>query len=289
MKKDFYGYYYKLEKGMTHLALIVARHGDTASLQIVTDDTNQTLAYKADAFSEIREKDGTLTIRLGNSVFSDHGICLREKTADTDLRGDLRFSNRVRPQGDIMGPFRFVPHMECRHMLRSIRYTVHGQLNYNGKKYDFSGGTGYTEGDRGVSFPSPYFWTHSFFADGKSLMLAVARIPYMGLAFTGTIGFYYDGSREHRFATYRGARVLTFRDRTVRVKQGKYLLSVVPGNTDGRKLLAPVNGNMTRKIRETLSGEVRYQLICGKRVLLDEVAACASYEWEVPEVKESER
>lgn len=62
-------------------------------------------------------------------------------------------------RSDIMGPFRFLPGMECSHGVISMGHSLEGKLDLNGKRIDFSGGTGYVETDRGRSFPSAYLWT----------------------------------------------------------------------------------------------------------------------------------
>ena len=54
---------------------------------------------------------------------------------------------------DIMVPFRWVPGMECRHSVFSMKHSVNGEIRINGKSYLFHHGTGYWEGDRGRSFP----------------------------------------------------------------------------------------------------------------------------------------
>ena len=47
----------------------------------------------------------------------------------------------------------FIPFMECRHSVWSMRHLVNGELSVNGKRYSFQNALGYWEGDRGSSFP----------------------------------------------------------------------------------------------------------------------------------------
>lgn len=76
-------------------------------------------------------------------------------------------------------PFKYVPFMECRHSVWSMRHSVSGTVYINGQEYSFQNAWGYWEGDRGHSFPKEYLWTQCCF-DGGSLMLSVAEIPIAG-------------------------------------------------------------------------------------------------------------
>lgn len=54
--------------------------------------------------------------------------------------GVLRFSALSPIQYDIMGPFRFVPFMQCRHSVYSMRHRIDGQLTVNAQQYVFNNG-----------------------------------------------------------------------------------------------------------------------------------------------------
>ena len=105
-----------------------------------------------------------------------------------------------------MGPFAYIPGMECRHAVYSMKHTVNGELRVNDQIFRFENDMGYMEGDSGTSFPDRYIWTQHFIPEG-SVMLAAASIPLAGIRFTGTVGFLFYRNREYRFATYLGASV----------------------------------------------------------------------------------
>ena len=106
-----------------------------------------------------------------------------------------------------MGPFRYVPFMQCRHSVFSMRHPVDGILSINGTPYEFQNAIGYMEGDRGYSFPTKYAWTQCSFPDG-ALMLSIAEIPFGGFHFTGIIGIVHLRRKEYRLATYLGAKAV---------------------------------------------------------------------------------
>lgn len=104
-------------------------------------------------------------------------------TPNLSVQGRVSFRSLTQLASDIMGPFRYVPFMECRHSVRSMSHQVDGYIVINGKRYVFKNALGYIEGDCGRSFPREYVWTQCHFEDAGpcSLMLSVADIPFAGL------------------------------------------------------------------------------------------------------------
>jgi hypothetical protein len=56
-----------------------------------------------------------------------------------------------------MGPYAFVPFMECYHGILSMDHKINGQLIIHDEIIDFTGGKGYMEKDWGQSFQAPIF------------------------------------------------------------------------------------------------------------------------------------
>ncbi len=278
MKRSYFeGWYYKQRGADGTVALIVARHrgpdgAASASLQLISDDGAWSVPFSA---SEM-QMDGP-RVRLGNSAFSERGLSLDVRADGLFAQGALSFGPVAPPRGDIMGPFRFAPGMECRHAVASLLHAVNGEIDINGKRYAFRAGTGYVEGDRGVSFPRRYVWTHADW-DGNSLMLSVADVPFHGLSFVGCVGFLYRNGRETRITTYRGARVVEVNNDSVLIRQGKLTLAVEAGPRRPLALLAPRMGGMTRTIHESASCPVRYRCTIGEETLFDYVCESASFE-----------
>ncbi|MBQ8934943.1 MAG: hypothetical protein IJ049_00860, partial [Oscillospiraceae bacterium] len=219
---------------------------------------------------------------LGDSVFYEDGMFLNLSTNTLSVTGKLRFDAHSPLRYDIMGPFRYVPLMECKHSVFSMRHTVNGRLRINGRTYSFSDGTGYIEGDRGRSFPSQYAWTQCSF-EGGSLMLSVAEIPLGGLRFTGVISVVQLGDKEYRLATYLGARVLKNSGGEIVLRQGALTLKATLLDDSAYSLAAPVDGAMTRLIRENAACHARYHLSRGGRTLLSVESFRASFEYEYPQ------
>lgn len=278
MRKFFCGWYYRCQSDLQTLAVIPSVHktkeGDHCAIQLITD----TGAYHVPFPYRDFRKNGS-QIEIGSNRFEDDGIHLDLHTPDLHAMGDLRFGPFSPLRYDIMGPFRFVPFMQCRHSVFSMKHTVNGKISINGISYIFRDGTGYTEGDRGHSFPREYLWTQCSFPEG-SLMLSVAYIPFGAFRFTGIIGFVYLHGKEYRIATYLGAKPIRITQNEIIVRQGKCALIIKPEDFSGHPLQAPVGGAMHRTIYEHPSCKVYYRFEENGKTLLELDAQNAAFEYE---------
>lgn len=279
LKKDYFkGWYFKCSSKNKTIAFIPAFHSrnnnETASLQIITDENSYNLSFP---FLEYSEKP--LYIRIGNNVFSENGIIINIKSDKLTVKGNLQFG-KFSPIGyDIMGPFKYIPFMQCRHSVYSMRHQVSGNLTVNNQYINFQSGIGYMEGDCGTSFPSRYIWTQCFFGNG-SLMLSAADIPILGLNFTGIIGVIYLNGKEYRIATYLGAKICEIDGSSITVVQGSYKLNAKLIKNNAHSLAAPDNGKMNRIIHESASCKAYYKFSYKNKILCEFISDRASFEFE---------
>lgn len=224
------------------------------------------ITYPVEQFQAAR---GVLDIRVGPNHFTRDGFTL-------DLPGKARGSLRhlgptpwpvtlLRP--GIMGPFAWVPRMECYHGIVSLDHGLEGRLEIGGQELDFGGGRGYVEKDWGRSFPQAWVWFQSnhFGRPGTCITASVAIIPWMGSAFNGFIvGLLHDG-RLHTFATYNRARIehLEITDQVVVwvLRAGATRLEIAAERAEGGILRAPTTFEMDRRIAETLNAKVEVRLL----------------------------
>lgn len=278
MRPYFKGYYFKCCTSDKTIALIPAMHKEgkeyKASLQIITNDNTYSVPY-----SEIRFGRNKFRIKIGSNVFSEKGMRLAVDTKDCKIHGTVIFGPFQKLSYSIMGPFEYVPFMQCKHTIISMRHTINGTITINDCEYLFKNHVGYIEGDSGFSFPKNYIWTQCQSPKG-SIMLSVADIPILGFHFTGIIGVISLAGKQYRVATYLGAKVVQIYDNLVVLKQGNYTLSVKLIETRHQKLKAPVNGNMLRTIQESASCKAWYQLKDKNRILLEFISDNASFEYE---------
>ena len=284
MHRYFEGWYFKQQGAQGTVALIPAMHTDdrgnhSASIQIITDDSACCVEVPWDAFRADRHR---MRIIAAGSLFCADGIKLDIRTDELIAQGSVSFGPLSPIRYDIMGPFRYVPFMECIHSVFSMAHKVDGRLTINGKEYVFGNDLGYMEGDRGRSFPKRYAWTQYTWRKESfcSLMLSVADIPFLGMCFTGVIGIVLLGGREYRLATYLGAKAEHAGDGEIVIRQGKYTLFAKRLEGNSMMLHAPVLGSMTRLIREAPSCRVHYRFIKDGEILLDTTADHAGFEYE---------
>ena len=285
MKKTYFqGWYYKSQNSSQTVAVIQAKHIDadgkhSASVQLITDHSAWCVWYPISEFSNNKN-----AVRIGENRFDEHGITIDIKNDSVAAFGKLSFGPLCRLRYDIMGPFRYIPFMECRHSVFSMAHTVEGHLVINGSEYAFDPGMGYIEGDRGCSFPSVYAWTQCLFGDESkkpcSLMLSVADIPFAFSRFTGIIGVILFHGKQIRLATYLGARAIKIDGGEIIIKQGCYRLTARLIKRLGKPLYAPIAGSMTRVIHEDPSCMVYYQFQKNNSTLFEFVSDRAAFEYE---------
>jgi hypothetical protein len=256
--------------------------------------------YPLEAF---RASTDRLDIRVGGSVFAEKGIVLDLSSEEGRFRGELAFGpfrrlpSRVFWPG-VMGPYSFVPFMECRHGLVSLDHGVEGSFEHDSRRVEMgrpgSGddgrGRGYIEKDWGSSMPSSWIWMQSnnFESAGDSFMLSIADIPWLGSAFTGFLCVGYLGGRGPlggrllREASYTGARLEDFRledgHLSLAVARGGSRLEVEASRARGGLLRAPVKGLLTRRISESVDARISLRWTRAGRTLFEGEALRAGLE-----------
>lgn len=261
MNNYFKGYYYKHQKGQDTIAFIPGfSSNDGAFIQIITKDFSVSLPYQK------------------NNIFSRDGIRVNIKHNDLNVSGSIHYKNLTPIKYDIMGPFKFIK-MECTHEIVSMMHDLSGYLVINDRYIDFSGGTGYIEGDSGTSFPSEYVWIQcNDFPQKCSIFLSIAKIPLSHINFNGCICIINYQGKEYRLATYTGVKISLLNKNEIILKQGKYLLHVIiPENTSNQGLFAPSFGQMSRTIYENIACKARFRFFINNNLIFDfqsENASC---------------
>ena len=282
MRNYFGGWYFKCQNAKQTLSVIPAYHvtggKPSSSVQIINDEGAWNVPYSA---LDCRRSADGFTMRVGGSRFGQTSVRLSVHTPDCTAEGFLKFGALTPVHYDIMGPFRFVPFLECRHDVRSLYHTVTGTVTVNGVCYRFERDDGYIEGDRGRSFPREYLWTHCFF-EKNSLMLSVADIPFGLLRFTGVLCVIWWEGKEYRLATYLGARAMEIGKGKAVIRQGDEELTVQLLERQAHPLYAPMNGAMTRTIRESASCVASYTFRKNGKTLFTFTSDRASFEYEYP-------
>lgn len=280
MRNYFSGCYFKCQSPESTIAVIPAKHETnrvkSSSVQLITSDGVWNIPFPYESFSQ---KGNSLEITVDDNTFSHREIQLNLHDKGLNAKGRIRFGRLTPIRYDIMGPFKCVPFLECRHSIYSMMHTVRGSLTINGKDYVFENGTGYIEGDRGRSFPKEYAWTQCSFGS-DSLMLSVANIPVGSLHFTGIICVIYWKGKEYRLATYLGAKVQSIGNREIVIQQKDMVFRAKLIQKESFPLYAPSNGGMSRVIHESPVCRASYHFEKGGEVLFSFESCNAAFEYE---------
>ncbi len=275
-KKYFEGWYLKQVSAQrdtvySFIPGVALAPGDShAFIQVLNGLTCEThyISYPLESFQADRNR---FSVRIGDSHFSESGCTLAIDEGDFSCHGSLEF-RQITPfpatllAPDIMGWFSYMPFMECFHDLVSLHHGVEGSLTINGNRHDFAGGEGYIEKDRGRSFPECWLWLqcNSFEDRETSLMLSIARIPFVGMHFTGFLGFLYYGGETLCFATWSGAKIRSVSKRgsavAIVIEKRRYRLELSIESRASGELIAPVAGSMHRRIKESVDSVVSFVL-----------------------------
>ena len=283
--KYFEGFYVKCLGAADSIAVIFGRqsHKDEKSsfIQIITNEKTYSVFHKdAECIFEYLK----FKAKVDKSCADERGLFLDINEDGLVAQGRVEFGKFSPIKYDAMGPLKFFPKMECKHTIISMKHSLNGSITLNGKTYNFDGGVGYIEGDRGCSFPRKYFWSQcNFFKSNEediSICTSAAIIPYMGIRFMGTISVVHFKGKEYRFATYLGAKVKRIDEKNLIIKQRDKILEIeVLDEKKPLPLHAPDSGKMTRTIYESLMRNVRYKMTFGKEILFEFASNVASHEY----------
>lgn len=269
-KNYFEGWYYKqvqLEKDKTISFIFGFSTGkqDPHSFIQVIQSNPLTTAYFQFPLSAF-EIDGQ-SYAIGKNRFNLHEIELHLDQEGLIIDGLLHFTNHqiLKHQifmPNIMGPFAYIPNMECNHGVISMNHEVNGTLIINHVPYTFRNETGYLEKDWGTSFPKRYIWIQGnhFKETHASFMVSVADIPTLGLSFEGIIAQLDLPGQRLRFATYNGTKRTTLNKTSdgfeFELKKGSSSLTVIAHVPVSGTLKSPHLGSMNKTIKEGLGGSI---------------------------------
>jgi len=272
-KRFFEGWYYKLVSPEERYALAIIpgiamdENGQQQAFIQVLDGKNDAAWYHKFPASDFQPTPKKHALQLGSNFFSEKQIRLDLP----NLKGEIFFDQNVPWPSSffspgIMGPFSFVPLMECYHGILSMNHSLKGTLSFQGKNLLFTGGKGYIEKDWGHSFPAGYVWMQSnhFSTPGVSVKASMAIIPFLGSSFIGHIaGVLLDG-KFYEFTTYNGTTVkhCSITEKTVDLvmENRKYRLRLQAKRDKATALAAPIAGFMDARIEESMKATIEVSL-----------------------------
>lgn len=264
---------------------------DEAFVQVLDGLTGRSWYHRFQA-DDFHARDDRFDVHVGTNRFDASGLTLDLP----QLRGRLDFTSPLRPypvtlrRPGIMGPYGYIPFMECFHGIVSFGHDLGGELDVEGTTRSFTGGRGYSEKDWGRAFPSGYVWAasnHLTDASGPvshgSLVASCAIIPGLGRTFRGSIVALQVGDRLSTWASWNGSRddLLLIDDDRVhwRMSGPDGVLRLTAERVRGGLLHAPLRSAMHQRVEETLDATIQLRHVDQEGNLrFDGVAQCAGLE-----------
>lgn len=273
----FEGWYFKLisPSGTFKMAVIpgisksIDENDDHCFLQIFVNNRSWYIRYPIEFFESNTEK---FDIKIGLSKFSMDGFSLNIHEDDLNIECDIKYKTHKKLvkkpfYPSIMGPFSYVPGMQCNHGVLSLFSTMEGTIKLNGKILDVADFIGYIEKDWGEAFPSSWLWLQGSGLQGIqpfSCMCSIATIPYGPMNFRGLIAVILAGGKQYRFATYNFTKVKKFTTDGNRVevilRKFAFKLLIRAATERNSILKAPVSDGMSRNISESLDAVISFEL-----------------------------
>lgn len=293
----FEGWYYKLEdrNGDNAFALIPgivkgSREHSHSFVQLLNREG--TAHYFTYPFSAFNAKDRPFNVSIGNSEFTLNHMHIDIKQ-DMRIKADLEISNLQRwPQSiyapGVMGPFSYIPFMQCNHGIISMHHDINGFIEIEGKRIDMNSGRGYMEKDWGSAFPSQWIWLqcNRFDTEGVSIFVSIAHIPVGEFAFEGLIACLLHENRFIRFATYYCSQYsieALKRDFVhIKLKNRQFILDVKAYKSKGADLPSPKPGQMSSHVNETINGRIELLLQQGSNTVMKTTGFNAGIEIHMP-------
>jgi len=299
----FEGYYVKVVDAKQNIALALIPgvsydvKGKGHAFVQVLDGVAKNAAYYTFSLSDFAFAKTGFNLQIGNCRFSDIGC-------EVDLP-DLRLS--IKHEAAIpwpwkwwspgaMGPFSFVPGMECRHGVVSLHHQVHGSLRKNNLSavHLSKSAVGYIEKDWGKSFPRGWVWLQTNHLEGESepccLMVSAGRVPWVTGAFRGFIAALYYRGELLPFTTYNGSKFdLSLEDSCAHMvfwrkqgglhEAGQKKLSITAYHAPGVDLTSPIpEGGMLGRVNESMLATAKVSLSENGITVLETNASWVGFE-----------
>ncbi len=273
-KNYFEGWYFKNTNNDNGISFIPGINIDgnlkESFIQVITNTSSYFIKYDINDF---KFNFDPFYIRVGDNYFSKDSVHvnIKDNHQDINIVGDIYYMNNKNIDTNIfspniMGPFSYIPFMECNHAILSMKNEAHGLVYINNNKLDFDNSTGYIEKDWGYSFPKSYIWCQGnmFESSNASFMFSMADIPFKLFSFRGLICVLIVNNNEYKFTTYNNAKLVKYfindSSLNITLKKGSYYLNINSLFGKNLKLSAPVKGRMEKDIFESICSSITLTL-----------------------------
>lgn len=269
----FEGWYYKVTTDDVSFAVIVGiaknKTEEHAFIQTIDTVSRKTQYQRFSMIDVIMHKE-PFQLQIQDNIFTMHKLIVNMDNIKLNMiQYGLTPLHCTNYAPTIMGPFSYLPHMQCIHSIISLHHYVRGTIEIASVSYQVKG-IGYMEKDRGVSFPTSYIWTQSNHCKIKHscFFLSIADIPLGFFNFTGCICVLCINGKQYRFTTYDGVRIHKLdierfpqhNEVKILLRQKGYQLYIKIHCGHAYPLIAPQGAVMETKILESLDSVIHLKV-----------------------------
>lgn len=270
----FEGWYFKLSSTNDDFSMAIIpgvsmgkdENNDHSFIQVLFGNESRYIKFPRNKFNCKKDE---FKLKVSQNLFSIDKVIIDIKENDFNITAELNFSDHIQLQTNlyspsIMGPFSYLPGMQCNHGVLSLDCMVSGIVNINGENHVIKQYNGYIEKDWGSGFPKSWLWLQcngSYGESGRfSLMCSIASIPFGLIKFRGLIAYVYIDGKQILFTTYNLTKIkkIIKRDKGAEVvlKKSGYELHIKAMASEDSVLKAPEDGEMKREILESITAKI---------------------------------
>lgn len=274
----FEGWYFKLSSPNDDFSLAIIpgvnigkdQENDHSFIQVLFGNKSHYIKFPRNKF---KCKKDEFKLKVSQNLFSMDKVIIDIKENDFQISAELNFTHHIHLNTNfyspsIMGPFSYLPGMQCNHGVLSLDCKVNGAVKINGKNYNIKEYNGYIEKDWGNEFPKSWLWLQCNGQSGDSerfsLMCSIASIPIGLIKFRGLIAYVYVEGKQILFTTYNFSKVRKLvkidKGAEVILKKSGYEIHIKAIASEDSILKAPKDGEMKREIFESITANIEVVL-----------------------------
>ncbi len=147
-KSYFEGWYFKNTNSENSIAFIpginVTENDKKAFIQVITDEMSYFINYDINHF---KYSFSPFAIQIEKNFFSKEKVYIDINDCEQNvaIHGELIYSHNKNIETNIlnpniMGPFSYIPFMECNHAILNMKNSINGVISFNNKKMFFDNG-----------------------------------------------------------------------------------------------------------------------------------------------------
>lgn len=261
----FEGYYFKFINERKELVIVIAgisiSKNEKYSFIQIASNQEKTGDFHKFSLTEFKSSKNDFSFSIGKNIFSKEKIILDLENIKVKLQLRNAFNwNRSFLNPNIMGILSFVPNVECKHDIITVKAEVNGSVELQNKIIEFNKSTGYIEKNWGYSFPKKYIWLHAnqFNNTELSVQFAMAKPKWYFFRPRVYIGYVMNGKLIHFGSHKLSIAKIKLKKNQLIIKINKlsHKIIIKVKNKTPIHLKSPKEGRLENEILEYIDSDI---------------------------------